>query len=112
MDQTSRRRRTLRATAVLVLIANASVIAPALALTPLGTAFTYQGQLKNNGSPASGAFTMTFALFDAATAGAQVGPTLVCDGSAGNPPPVTVSGGVFTVTLDFGATPYTTNEAR
>jgi hypothetical protein len=29
-----------------------------------GTAFTYQGQLQNNGSPANGNYDFTFALFN------------------------------------------------
>ena len=37
---------------------------------PLGTAFTYQGQLKSDGSPANGLHDMRFRLFDAAVGGA------------------------------------------
>ena len=60
-----------------------------------GTAFTYQGQLVDNGSPANGSYDLTFALFDSLTAGTQVGGPLT---SAATP----VSNGLFTVTLDFG----------
>src|SRR5206468_737875 len=77
--------------------------------TPLTAAFSYQGQLKSNGAPASGTFNMTFALFDALTAGNQVGPTLICDGSAGNQPPVTVTNGLFTISLNFGSSPFAGN---
>lgn len=70
---------------------------------PAGTAFTYQGHLKNNGSPANGPFVMTFKLFDALTLGSQFGATLNFDGVGANPPPVSVSNGLFTVQLDFGA---------
>lgn len=35
---------------------------------PLTTAFTYQGQLKSDGSPANGPHDMRFRLFDAAIA--------------------------------------------
>ena len=38
-------------------------LAVAQHLPAQGTAFTYQGQLQNNGSPASGAYDFTFALF-------------------------------------------------
>jgi hypothetical protein len=41
-----------------------------------GTAFTYQGRLNDGGSPASGSYDLTFALFDAATSGNQVGGTV------------------------------------
>src|SRR5580765_7382531 len=103
-------RRHILKVVLLGLWAVALLIPPAAAQTPLGTAFTYQGQLKSNGAPAGGTFNMTFALFDGPALGSQIGPTLVCDGSAGNPPPVTVTNGLFNVTLDFGATAYATNE--
>ncbi len=69
--------------------------APALAAA-VGTAFTYQGKLEKAGAAATGAHDFQFSLFDAATAGTQVGSTLTVTG-------VAVANGVFTVTLDFGA---------
>jgi hypothetical protein len=48
---------------------------------------------------------MTFKLFDAATAGAQVGSTVTLTG-------VAVSAGLFTVGLDFGAAPFSAGAAR
>ncbi len=66
---------------------------------PMGTAFTYQGQLKDGGLPADGVYDLQFKLFDAATAGAQVGSTL----AKGD---VAVAGGLFVVSLDFGAAPF------
>jgi hypothetical protein len=63
---------------------------------PVGTAFTYQGRLADGGSPASGTWDFQFTLHDAAAGGGQVGPVVTRDD-------VTVSGGVFTVALDFGA---------
>src|SRR5262249_10352672 len=87
-------------------------VAASPAQTAVGTAITYQGQLKSSGSPANGSFNMDFKLFDAATAGNQVGPTLQFDGSSGNPPPVTVVDGSFTIQLDFTVSPYTDNQAR
>lgn len=62
---------------------------------PLSTAFTFQGRLDNAGSPASGVYDFQFALFDAAAGGSQLGTTLCSDN-------VAVSGGTFTVQLDFG----------
>ncbi|MCC6358986.1 MAG: hypothetical protein IT450_09595 [Phycisphaerales bacterium] len=67
----------------------------ALAQTPLGTAFTYQGQLKDGGSPASGPYDMHFRLYDAAAGGTQFGPVICCDNA-------NVTDGLFTVLLDFG----------
>jgi hypothetical protein len=61
-----------------------------------GTAFTYQGQLHNNGSPANGFFDFEFSLFtNAAGTGTQVGSTLTSPG-------VGVTNGLFTTTLNFG----------
>jgi hypothetical protein len=68
---------------------------PALA-QPLTSAFTYQGELTENGSPVGGTFDLEFRLFDSAGGATQVGPTLCSDNLA-------VSGGRFTVLLDFGA---------
>jgi hypothetical protein len=65
-----------------------------------GTAFTYQGRLTDNASPAGGAYDLTFAVFDAASIGSQVGATLTNAA-------VAVSNGLFTVTLDFGVGVFT-----
>lgn len=63
----------------------------------VGTAFTYQGQLKKAGSPISGTCDFQFSLWDAATSGSQVGTTQTRTG-------VQVSNGLFTIPdLDFGA---------
>jgi hypothetical protein len=61
-----------------------------------GTAFTYQGQLQNNGSPASGTYNLTFSLYTNSTSGTAVaGPVT---NSA-----VAVTNGLFAVTIDFGS---------
>lgn len=78
------------------------------ASTPLGTSFTYQGQLKQNGNPVNGKCDFQFGLFDAAGHGNQVGATqTVLD--------VTVTNGLFTVQLnsanEFGNNAFT-GEAR
>ena len=61
-----------------------------------GTAFTYQGQLQNNGSPASGLYDFVFSLSNAPSGGSQVGGTVTSLA-------VGVTNGLFTTTLDFGA---------
>lgn len=65
------------------------------AATALGTSFTYQGRLEEDGGPAAGAFDFRFVLFDDEVGGAQVGATVTL-------PSVTVVSGLFTVDLDFG----------
>lgn len=61
----------------------------------IGSGFTYQGHLDKDGAPVNGPFDFQFLLYDEATRGNQIGPTL---GIAG----VDVTNGVFTVALDFG----------
>jgi hypothetical protein len=61
-----------------------------------GTAFTYQGFLRQSGLPANGSYDFQFSLWTAATGGTQVGTTQTIIG-------VSVQSGLFTVTLDFGA---------
>ncbi len=60
------------------------------------TAFTYQGELTQNGTPANGLHDMRFRLYSAATAGVQVGATVCADN-------VQVVNGKFTATIDLGA---------
>ncbi len=71
---------------------------------PLGTAFSYQGQLQDNAQPASGFYDLRFTVFDAPTNGSMVSDVLT---KAATP----VSNGLFTVTLDFGSDVFT-GEAR
>ncbi|HMZ21853.1 MAG TPA: hypothetical protein PLD20_28230 [Blastocatellia bacterium] len=79
-----------------VLVLLMSVFSQTLAQT---TGFTYQGKLNDGGSPASGAYDLQFKLFDSPAGGVQQGATLSRDD-------VTVTGGIFTVTLDFGAAAF------
>jgi hypothetical protein len=66
-----------------------------------GSAFTYQGKLTDGGTAANGTYDLRFRLFDQAVAGSQVGPDDVKED-------VTAAAGIFTVTLDFGTSPFTT----
>jgi len=64
--------------------------------TILGTAFTYQGQLKQGGNPVNGNCDFQFSLWDAGSGGTQVGTTQTKTN-------VSVSNGLFTTSLDFGS---------
>jgi hypothetical protein len=76
-------------------------IGPAyLSAAPMGTAFTYQGRFTDGSNPANGSFDFQFSLFDAATAGTQVGSTVTKTA-------LSVSDGYFTTTLDFGSGAFT-----
>lgn len=59
------------------------------------TGFTYQGQLQNSSQAASGSFDFEFALFDSPAGGSPLGSTQTRNG-------VSVTGGIFSVELDFG----------
>ncbi|NJM38453.1 MAG: hypothetical protein HC845_11665 [Akkermansiaceae bacterium] len=64
-----------------------------------GDAFTYQGQLKQSGAPATGNYDLEFRLYAAASGGtALAGPVTV--------PNVSVSAGLFQTQLDFGQAPF------
>jgi len=58
------------------------------------TAFTYQGQLRDGGTNANGAYTMIFKLYAAASGGIQIG-TNITDSP-------TLANGLFSVNLNFG----------
>lgn len=62
------------------------------------SAFTYQGRLNDTGTPTTGLYDFQFKLFDALTGGNQVGGVQLNS--------VSVTSGVFNVTLDFGAAAF------
>jgi hypothetical protein len=64
----------------------------------LGTAFTYQGQLKSGGEPVNEDCEMAFRLYDGETGGSQVGSAITKT--------VPISDGLFTVLLDFGSSVF------
>ena len=59
--------------------AAAQTTGPEVPSALLGTAFTYQGRLSQDGSPADGVYDFCFILYDADVGGAQVGSTLSID---------------------------------
>ncbi|MEM7114804.1 MAG: hypothetical protein AAF614_20380 [Chloroflexota bacterium] len=69
----------------------------------LGTGFTYQGQLQDNGVDANGSYDFEFSLYDDTSSGSQVGSTIAQT--------LTVTEGLFTTNLDFGAAAFN-GEAR
>lgn len=60
----------------------------------LGSAFTYQGRLMEGGNPANGLYDFQFELFDSTDV--RIGPVVEL-------PDQSVTDGLFTVQLDFGA---------
>jgi hypothetical protein len=72
-----------------------ALAANAASAAPLGTGFTYQGQLNLNGNPVNGPTHLRFRLFDALTGGGQFGVNQIL-------PSVPVTNGLFTVLLNAG----------
>ncbi len=73
-----------------------ATLAVVAAAQPVGTAFTYSGELTQNGSPVNGNADFLFTLYDAPVGGNQIGVTQSLPNRA-------LAGGRFTVDLDFGA---------
>ena len=72
------------------------------AATALGTAFTYQGLLKDgSGNPVTNTCGFQFGLYDVLSGGSLVTGTTLQTIT-----PVTVTNGYFTVSLDFGASAF------
>ena len=65
-----------------------------------GTAFSYQGQLQNNGSPVNGLYDVRFTVWDAPTNGNLIAGPLTNSATC-------VSNGLFTTTMDFGQSVFT-----
>lgn len=85
---------------MLRVIAALVMAAAGAAIGQVGTAFTYQGKLTSDGSPATAPVDVRFRLYDSATGGAAVGPLLETPG-------VAPEGGVFSTVLDFGSGRFT-----
>lgn len=84
-------RRLRLAAALSCLIVTGAALAQS---TPQLPDFTYQGRLQQSGAPANGNFDLSFALFDQATGGNQVGVTIT---QLDFP----VTDGIFNVSLSF-----------
>ena len=91
------------AIAASTLVVAAGTTTTAVAREDVGTQFTYQGRLTRTGSVVGVPADFRFRLYDAATDGNQVGPEIAAT--------TTPVGGLFTVALDFGVNPYTSNDA-
>ena len=64
------------------------------------TAFTYQGRLNVNGSPANGLYDLRFTVCDALTNGSIIAGPLTNSATG-------VTNGLFAITLDFGSNAFT-----
>lgn len=76
---------------------------PSLLAVPLGSALSYQGELRDGGAPANGLYDIRACLHAAINGGTP----LIC---APIQEDVPVQAGLFTVALDFGSTPFNGEE--
>lgn len=81
----------------------AAALASSAAGASLGSGFTYQGQLRQSGTPANGEFDFQFRLLDG-PAGSPLGAPVVVEDWP-------VDDGLFTTNLDFGAAAFTSGQA-
>ena len=82
----------------IILIITLTIMLPVFAAAQ-GSAFNFQGRLNDGANPANGAYDLQFQLYDAITGGTQIGSTVPRPNTA-------LINGVFSVTLDFGATAF------
>ena len=102
MRQTMKIRTTRWAVRLAVMSAAlAAVTSPTTAAEPVGTSFTYQGQLKMDGVPVDGQADLSFRLYDAETEGTLIDTVGISF--------IDVVDGLFTVELDFGAAAFDGN---
>ena len=83
-----------------LLLALCHLLAVSDSVLAQGTAFTYQGRLTDNGSPANGRYDLKFSVFDSTGGDGLVGGSLTNS-------PTAVGNGLFTVSLDFGTGIFT-----
>ena len=65
-----------------------------------GSAFTYQGHLTDDGSPANGLYDFRFKLYSDSLGNTQVGVSYLANG-------IPTTNGLFTVAIDYGAAIFT-----
>lgn len=82
----------------LFLLLGLTAISFGVCAEPVGTAFSYQGELRQLGEPANGSFDFQFELFDVETEGDPLAAPVYLPG-------VNVQDGIFSVELDFGQEP-------
>ena len=83
-----------------VLLSGLLSVSSGLFADPVGSAFTYQGELQQLGNPATGAYDFQFDVYAVETDGAPLTSPIQLED-------VIVSNGIFTVALDFGLDPFT-----
>ena len=85
---------------LLIVFAILAILHPMASAHAQGTAFTYQGRLNDGSIAATGVYDLRFTIYDALTGGSAVSGPVTNSATS-------VSNGLFTATLDFGAGIFT-----
>lgn len=91
-----------RITALLYVILFAVAAVAPFKASALDNSFTYQGILNDGVGPANGSYDFRFSVYDATTAGAMLGSSVIKTGAG-------VTNGLVTASLDFGASVFDGN---
>jgi len=83
---------------VLVVVGIATLASTDAVVAAVGTAFTYQGQLKDNGTPFDGPARAVFSLWDSDRDGREVASAVSLE--------LDIVNGLFDALLDFGVEPF------
>ncbi|MFN2578359.1 MAG: hypothetical protein ABR607_11780, partial [Pyrinomonadaceae bacterium] len=94
---------TLRRLITITGLFSALILNSGLVQTQVSTAFSYQGRLTDNGAPANSNYDLQFTLWDALSGGTQQPQPAAATLTKSN---VAVTGGVFSVLLDFGVSAF------
>lgn len=94
----------MRLLSAIAAVAALFVAVPAIAQFKLPSAFTYQGRVEKDGQPLQGKVDFAFRLWDALEGGTQIGSEIQRLG-------VTVTDGLFNVSLDWGTEPLANSPA-
>ncbi len=84
---------------IAILVSLFVILVLAIELDAQNTAFNFQGRLNDGSTPANGNYSLIFKLFDSLQGGTLVGAT--------ERPSLALVNGVFSTTLDFGASAFT-----
>ena len=83
---------------IMLLVLSSAAAQSASPQLSLGTAFTYQGQLRQGSTPINGMCDLAFRLYDDVSAGNVIGSPITST--------IPISNGLFTASLDFGASAF------
>ena len=96
-------KKTINNTLIMLLIAACTQTWVHAGSIPVGTQFTYQGELIDNGSPANGIYDLNIQLYNSVSGGALIDTNVLAD--------IEVNNGLISGVLDFGDLPFSGEES-